>query len=97
MKGIKDFFHDSNDILLAVIIILLAIGVIGWRIMVILDYPDKVAAEQAKTEQTQVEEQTASEDSSSEADTDADADADAESSSDDTASEDESSSENAVG
>lgn len=53
MKGIKDFFHDSNDILLAIIITLLAVGVIGWRIMVILDYPDKVAAEQAKTEQVQ--------------------------------------------
>ena len=71
MKGIKDFFHDSNDILLAIIITLLAVGVIGWRIMVILDYPDKVAAEQAKTEQVQ---QDADADADAEAETDASTD-----------------------
>ncbi len=80
MKGIKDFFHDSNDILLAIIITLLAVGVIGWRIMVILDYPDKVAAEQAKTEQVQQ-------------DADADADAEADTSTDSENAEDSSTAE----
>lgn len=82
MKGIKDFFHDSNDILLAIIITLLAVGVIGWRIMVILDYPDKVAAEQAKTEQVQQD-----------ADADADADAEADTSTDSENAEDSSTAE----
>ena len=82
MKGIKDFFHDSNDILLAIIITLLAVGVIGWRIMVILDYPDKVAAEQAKTEQVQQD-----------ADADADADAEANTSTDSENAEDSSTAE----
>ncbi len=86
MKGIKDFFHDSNDILLAVIITLLAVGVIGWRIMVILDYPDKVAAEQAKTEQVQ-------QDADGTSDADADADADAETSTDSENAEDSSTAE----
>ncbi len=82
MKGIKDFFHDSNDILLAIIITLLAVGVIGWRIMVILDYPDKVAAEQAKTEQVQQD-----------ADADADAEAETDTSTDSENAEDSSTAE----
>ena len=45
MKRIKDFIHDTNDILLAVIIVLIAAGVIFWRLNIILDYPDKVARE----------------------------------------------------
>ena len=84
MKGIKDFFHDSNDILLAIIITLLAVGVIGWRIMVILDYPDKVAAEQAKTEQVQQD---------ADADADADAEAEADTSTDSENAEDSSTAE----
>ena len=92
MKGIKDFFHDSNDILLAIIITLLAVGVIGWRIMVILDYPDKVAAEQAKTEQVQQDA-----DSTSDADADASADASTDSENAEDSSTAESSSESTDG
>ena len=86
MKGIKDFFHDSNDILLAIIITLLAVGVIGWRIMVILDYPDKVAAEQAKTEQVQ-------QDADADADAEAEAEAEADTSTDSENAEDSSTAE----
>jgi len=39
MKKIKDFFHDSNDVLLAILIVLIAIGLVGWRVMIILGYP----------------------------------------------------------
>lgn len=36
MKGIKDWFHDVNDILLAVIIIAGAAAIIYWRMRVIM-------------------------------------------------------------
>ncbi len=48
MNKIKDFFHNSNDILLAILIILLAAGVIFWRMMIILDYPELVASQSNK-------------------------------------------------
>ncbi|NLA70441.1 MAG: hypothetical protein GX852_05315 [Clostridiales bacterium] len=44
MNKIKDFFHNSNDIILALVIIMLAVGVIFWRLTVILDYPKSQAA-----------------------------------------------------
>lgn len=53
MNKIKDFFHDSNDILLAILIILIAAGVIFWRMQVILDYPATVAAQNAQNTQTE--------------------------------------------
>lgn len=59
MKKIKDFFHDSNDLLLALLIILVAAGVIVWRIGVILDYPSKYVKENAqKVEQVDDKEKT---------------------------------------
>lgn len=36
MKKLKDWFHDINDILLALIIIAAAAAVIYWRMRVIL-------------------------------------------------------------
>ena len=35
MRGFKDFFHETNDIALAIVIVLLAAGLIGWRIRII--------------------------------------------------------------
>ena len=43
----KNFFHDISDILLALVIVVIAAGVVFWRIQVIMEYPDKVAAENA--------------------------------------------------
>lgn len=54
MKRFKDFIHDTNDILLAVIIVAIAAGVIFWRLNVILDYPEHLVQQSAG--QTQSEE-----------------------------------------
>lgn len=58
MRGFKDFFHETNDIALAIVIVLLAAGLIGWRIRIILQYPAQLAKEatvssDAETEQMQ--------------------------------------------
>lgn len=58
MRGFKDFFHETNDIALAIVIVLLAAGLIGWRIRIILQYPAQLAKEAtvssgAETEQMQ--------------------------------------------
>lgn len=53
MKGFKDFFHNINDILLAVIIIALAAGIIYWRMNVIMDYPETLASQQSNIETEQ--------------------------------------------
>lgn len=55
MKFLKDFFYDKNDILIALIILLLAAGLIFWRMEIIMDYPETLA------EQTQTENNTAEE------------------------------------
>lgn len=39
MKNFKDFLYKSNDIILAIVILLAALAVIGWRTQVIMDYP----------------------------------------------------------
>lgn len=38
MRKFKDFIHSSNDILLAILIVALAVGFIIWRLKVILNY-----------------------------------------------------------
>ncbi len=38
MNKIKDFFYNKNDIIIAVIILLIAAGVIYWRVGAIIDY-----------------------------------------------------------
>ncbi len=47
MRLIKNFLHNINDIVLAVIIVLLAAGIIYWRMQIILDYPQQLAEQQA--------------------------------------------------
>lgn len=76
MKGIKDFFHDSNDFILAILIIVMAAGLIYWRLSVIMDYPDKVAAEAAAkaVKQSEMQEKDAEDDKSSEKSEDKNAD-----------------------
>ncbi len=44
MKWIKDFIYDHNDLLVALIIILIGATVIYGRMNLILDYPAKVSA-----------------------------------------------------
>lgn len=63
MRGFKDFWHETNDIALAIIIILLAAGLIGWRLRIILQYPAKLAKEASvsnNTETTQTQEESKS-------------------------------------
>jgi hypothetical protein len=41
MKRIKDFLYDTNDILIAIIILLAAVTIIFWRLSIIVEYPKK--------------------------------------------------------
>ncbi len=67
MRGIKSFLHDINDVALAFIIVVVAAGIIFWRMQVILDYPEKIAAENAMhSEQQELEEEKAEEKSAEE-------------------------------
>ena len=51
MRLIKNFFHNINDVVLAIIIVALAAGIIYWRMQIILDYPKKAVEEQLVTEE----------------------------------------------
>lgn len=56
MKTFRDRLHDTNDIILASIVIVVAAGLIAWRIHAILGYPAKLAAKtagKAATEQSE--------------------------------------------
>lgn len=62
MRAIKNFFHNINDVLLAIIIVAIASGIIYWRMQIILDYPKKLAEDQAQQtyeQQDQAEEEAA--------------------------------------
>ena len=61
MRLIKNFFHNINDVVLAVIIVAVAAGVIYWRMQVILDYPKKMVEQQTVTEEAAAEEDAPSE------------------------------------
>ncbi|MBR0380747.1 MAG: hypothetical protein IJH62_09405 [Mogibacterium sp.] len=52
MRLIKNFFHNINDVVLAIIIVAIAAGIIYWRMQVILDYPKQMAGSQTMTEET---------------------------------------------
>lgn len=60
MRGFKDFWHETNDIALAIIIILLAAGLIGWRLRIILQYPAQLAKEATVSNNTQTQEEGSS-------------------------------------
>ncbi|MBQ3291537.1 MAG: hypothetical protein IJH43_04090 [Mogibacterium sp.] len=68
MRAIKNFFHDINDILLAIIIVAIASGIIYWRMGIILDYPKQLAAQQAAYEQEADDLEDAEESDAAEAD-----------------------------
>lgn len=66
MRGFKDFFHETNDIALAIVIVLFATGLIGWRIRIILQYPAQLAKEatvSGSTETEQMQDSDSSKDS----------------------------------
>ena len=47
MRHIKNFLHNINDVVLAIVIVALAAGIIYWRMQIILDYPTQLAEQQA--------------------------------------------------
>lgn len=58
MKGLKDFLYDKNDILIALIILVVAALLITWRMEVIMEYPQTLAEEtgtQVTTDDTAVD------------------------------------------
>ena len=52
MRHIRNFLHNISDIVLAIIIVVIAAGIIFWRMQVILDYPETDAAPQTSSEQS---------------------------------------------
>lgn len=52
MKGLKDFIYDKNDILIALVILILAALLIVWRMDVIMDYPQTLAQQTGTTDTT---------------------------------------------
>lgn len=51
MRLIKNFLHNINDVVLAILIVAAAAAIIYWRMQVILDYPKTVVENQVVTEQ----------------------------------------------
>lgn len=51
MRLLKNFFHNINDVVLAIIIVAIAAGIIYWRMQIILDYPKKMIENQVVTEE----------------------------------------------
>jgi len=56
LKALKDFYYDKNDIIIALLILLIASLIIAWRMDIIMDYPQTLAKE---TDTTQTTEQSA--------------------------------------
>ena len=52
MRLIKNFIHNINDVVLAIIIVAVAAGIIYWRMQIILDYPKTIVENQVVTEET---------------------------------------------
>lgn len=53
MNRFKDFIYNKNDIIIVLIILAVAGLLIYSRVGVIMDYPEKIAAENAAAEATQ--------------------------------------------
>lgn len=66
LKFLKDFLYDKNDILIALIILVLAGALIVWRVDVIMEYPSTLVAEIDVSETTDDTAEHANEDTSSE-------------------------------
>lgn len=54
MRLIKNFLHNINDIVLAIVIVALAAGIIYWRMQIILDYPKQLVDQQSVQTEEQV-------------------------------------------
>ena len=52
MNKIKDFFYNKNDIIIVLIILIAAGLIIYTRISAIMDYPETLAQQNAKAQQT---------------------------------------------
>ncbi len=63
MKFLKDFFYDKNDILVALLILVLAGGIIFWRVEVIMAYPSTIVAESNASDTAEYTAANAGEDS----------------------------------
>ena len=66
MRLIKNFLHNINDIVLAVIIVAVAAGIIYWRMQIILDYPKQLADQQAVYMEEAEDDAAATEDAAAE-------------------------------
>ena len=53
MKGLNDFLYDKNDILIALLILVLAAFLIAWRMDVIMAYPETLAEQTDTTDTTE--------------------------------------------
>lgn len=53
MKGLKNFIYDKNDIIIALVILILAGLLIVWRLDVIMEYPQTLAKETGTTDTTE--------------------------------------------
>lgn len=47
MKKIKDLIYDFNDVFVALLIVVVAAGVLVWRINVVMDYPNQITSSNA--------------------------------------------------
>ena len=50
MKNFKDLFHNTNDIIIALVIVMMAAGVIVWRFNVIMKYPQVLASQSSRNQ-----------------------------------------------
>mgnify|MGYP000586995672 FL=1 len=48
MKNFKDLFHNTNDIIIALVIVMMAAGVIVLRFNVIMKYPQVLASQSSR-------------------------------------------------
>ena len=97
MRHIRNFLHNINDIVLAIVIVLIAAGLIYSRMLLTMDYPKKLANEQATYEQEQdASAEEAAEETSSEEAQDEGSEP-AEEAADEEAADDEASTENVSG
>ena len=74
MRAIRNFLHNINDIVLAILIVAIAAVIVWWRMSVILDYPEKMADQAVIVQDDQDAEDESDEITEEDADRDADSD-----------------------
>ena len=77
MNKFKDFLYDKSDIIVALVILIIAAGLIVWRLNAIVEYPKELIKDNSHTTDTTVDLPDDSSDKDADADKDADKDADA--------------------